>query len=334
MLNSAEDLVKLATDVLGSYEILPDNIQVIQEGGIKTVWRIDYKNKLYCLKRLRHTLDKALFSVYAQIYIKSRGGKVPEVILNKRGSGITEYNNHLFVLYEWILGRNLNFNDTEDICLSVQGLAEFHKASVGYKPAESSINSSRIGKWLNEYESMKNNLIEWKEVASTNIVSQPYTAYLKVIDPIIDIANYAIDLLKHSPYDELTLSDRGYFVLNHQDYGKGNALLGEEGVYIIDLDGVTYDFPARDLRKIISKQAEDRLNWDKTLIDWILDCYEKGCSLTPELKRILYIDLIFPHCFFGQVKNIFIKNKDEKISKIQRIADLEMSKIPVLQSLL
>lgn len=334
MLNNAEDLEKLAVDILYFYDIIPDKIQIIQEGGIKTVWKIDCKNKPYCLKRLRQPLDKALFSVYAQIYIKSNGGRVAEVILNKKGIGITEYNNQLFVLYEWVSGRNLNFNDPEDFCLSIQGLAEFHRASMGYNPMDASITSSRIGKWLNECESMKNSLIEWKEAASGNTASPQCITYLEVIDPIIKIADYAVDLIKHSSYDELVLKNKEYFVLNHQDYGKGNALLGENGVYVIDLDGVTYDFPTRDLRKIIGKQAEDRLNWDKTMIAWILGCYEKGFPLTPEVKKLLYIDLMFPYCFFGLVKNIFIKGKDEKLSKIQRVADLEMSKVSVLTSLL
>jgi spore coat protein I len=38
-------------------------------------------------------------------------------------------------------------------------------------------------------------------------------------------------------------------VLCHQDYGKGNALLTDEGVMVIDLDNVSFDLPARDLRK-------------------------------------------------------------------------------------
>jgi spore coat protein I len=45
-------------------------------------------------------------------------------------------------------------------------------------------------------------------------------------------------------------------VLCHQDYGKGKRLTHSRGgVYVIDLDGVTFDLPSRDLRKIIGKNS-------------------------------------------------------------------------------
>jgi spore coat protein I len=94
---------------LAQYDIDPVKIQVIQQGGVKTVWKVTTGKGAFCLKRLKQTKEKALFSVEAQRYIKSKGGNVPAVILNKSHEAVTEMNNELFALYEWIEGKQLNF---------------------------------------------------------------------------------------------------------------------------------------------------------------------------------------------------------------------------------
>jgi len=49
---------------------------------------------------------------------------------------------------------------------------------------------------------------------------------------------------------------------------------------------------------------------------------------------MLFIDMVFPHWFFGLVKNLFQKAKPVKSSEIEHIARLEMSKEKVLEELL
>jgi spore coat protein I len=115
-------------------------------------------------------------------------------------------------------------------------------------------------------------------------------------------------------------------VLCHQDYGKGNALLTPGGVWILDMDGVTFELAARDLRKIIHKTTENHGKWDEGTMKEILSWYEKGNVLSMEEKQMVYIDTLFPHSFFGTVKNQFIKNKPVKAMSVEKIAKLEMSK--------
>lgn len=331
--NFSENLNELALEVMKHYDIFPESIKIIQSGSIKTVWKINSHGTALCLKRLKQTYDKCLFSVNAQIYIKNNGGKVPGVILNMLKNPITEYDNQLFVLYEWIAGRDLNFTNSDDFCAAIQGLAEFHIASKGYNCNEASRKSTKLGKWPEQYASMINKFRNWKEISMNN--NAPcFQTYIQVVDPIIEIADYALKLLKNSPYDKLTAPDSIYPVLNHQDFGKGNALLSEKGVYILDLDGVTFDLPTRDLRKLIGKEAENRGEWEKPIINRVLSFYEKSNRLSEEEKKVLYIDLLFPHWFYGLVKNIFLNNKLLRPGEIQKISNLELLKVSILNQLL
>lgn len=327
------DLRTLATEVLQQYNIVPSGLSVIQSGSIKTVWKFEYQNKAYCLKRLKQPLDKVLFSVNAQIYIKNSGGNVPGIILDKNNEPIVKFDNQLFAVYEWLDGKDLNFNDPEHLSLAIEGLAKFHIASKGYAAKEGARVSSKLGKWPNQYESMKNKLIAWKDIAGTQ-TSPQHKSYLVCVDSVIDLADQAIMLIDKSLYHELTSETSNAPVLCHQDYGKGNALLTSEGVVVIDLDGVTFDLPSRDLRKIIGKISENKNCWNKRTVDDILSWYSNINKITDDEKKVLYIDLLFPHWFFGLVKNQYDKLKDIKASEIERITRFELSKEQIISELL
>ncbi|GKX31256.1 spore coat protein I [Vallitalea longa] len=330
MNNTYDELKDIFNNVINEYNIKPYNIKVIQNEGLKTLWKFDYDSKSMCLKRFRHTKEKIIFSVNAQRYIKENGGLVPYVYSNKAGQHITEYMGQLFVMYEWINGRDLNFTRSSDFKYGIEGLALFHKASKGYKAPEGAKISSKLGRWPEQYGSMRKRMLKWKDIANSKVSNNSYKVYLEYIDDIINLCDKALDVLESSSYDKLTQVELYESSLCHQDYGSGNAILSQEEVYVIDLDGVTYDLVARDLRKIIGKRAEKRGSWDVNDINRILDYYERNNKLTLEDKKMLKADLMFPHWFFGTIKNIFSKNKLVNPGKIAKIAKLEKEKIKVL----
>lgn len=325
---------KLALEVLKRYGLAPESMTVIQSGAIKTVWKVKANGRLLCLKRLRQTIDKARFSVNAQIHIKKSGGLVPGIIPDTNRQPVVQYNDQLFVLYEWINGTDLNFGSPSDLKRAVQGLARFHIASRGYRPEGDSRVSTKLGKWPEQYASMKNKLAVWKETALGSLSQPNYTAYAKYSDPMINLANQAIDRLGRSKYGQLTGESSSSIVLCHQDYGKGNAIAAGSDIYVLDLDGVTFDLPARDLRKIIGKIAENKGRWEAGSISEILGWYAEVNPQNEDEREALYTDLLFPHWFYGLVKNLFQGGKPLKASEIERIARLEEVKVPILKTFL
>lgn len=109
--DTENNLRTLAAQVLQEYDMVPDQLSVIQSGSVKTVWKFAYQNREYCLKRLKQSLDKVLFSVNAQIYIKNSGGNVPGIVLNKNNEPIVKFDNQLFAVYEWLRGIDLDFSN-------------------------------------------------------------------------------------------------------------------------------------------------------------------------------------------------------------------------------
>jgi spore coat protein I len=327
-------LNSLAAKVLERYGIVPENIAVVQSGTIKTVWKIKTREGYLCLKRLKQSYDKALFSVNAQIFISKSGGNVPRVILDKRNQPIVQYDDQLFAAYEWLQGKDLNFGNPADLRIAILGLAGFHRASKGYKPPENSRVSTKLAKWPEQYNSMKNRMLAWKEAAKSRESIPSDKAFLGCVDTMVDMANQALELLDKTSYRDLTAEGSSSIVLCHQDFGPGNVISTDKGVTVLDLDGVTFDLPARDLRKIIGKLAENKNQWDKNTIKAVLEWYGSVNPMSQKEKEILYVDLLFPHWFFGLLKNQFDNNKRLKPVEIERIAKLEKAKVSLLVDLL
>lgn len=321
----------LGRKVLLEYNITPQDLQTLQSKGLKTLWKFSYKGTTLCLKRLKHSLEEALFSVNAQIYILNNGGNVPKIHPNSKGSPITQFNEQLFVLYSWVDGRDMNLENPKDLALALQALSKFHIDSIGYVPPPTAIISSKLGKWPTQYESMKNRMLKIKELCIQTPNNPSYSTYIKHIDPIIEICNKSINLINNSPYSSLCSINQKDSCLCHQDYGTGNVMLSKEGSTVIDLDGVTYDLPIRDLRKIIGKRIMKSQNFNINTFESILKYYETNSTLSPELKKVLKIDLMFPHWFFGLVKTLHKSPKAIGNDKISSISRFELNKFSVLQ---
>jgi len=127
-----------------------------------------------------------------------------------------------------------------------------------------------------------------------------------------------MELLNASKYAELAGENSKSAVLCHQDYGKGNALFYRQWCYVIDLDGVTWDHPGRDLRKIIGKLSENRGAWSLDQIEKILDWYSEINPLSTADRELIYIDLMYPTGFLALLKTFSRTIKAKVRSKIEK----------------
>jgi CotS family spore coat protein len=94
------------------------------------------------------------------------------------------------------------------------------------------------------------------------------------------------------------------FFITYQDYGFSNGQIGTGGVWIIDLDGVAYDLPIRDLRKLITSTMDDFGKWDLTWIRGMIDAYQQANPIEPALYQVLLIDMSLPNEFYKHVAEI------------------------------
>jgi hypothetical protein len=70
------------------------------------------------------------------------------------------------------------------------------------------------------------------------------------------------------------------------------------------LDGVAFDLPVRDLRKLITSTMDDMGMWDVTWMRGMIDAYSKACPIEPELYEVLLIDMALPNELYKNIKEI------------------------------
>jgi len=263
-----------------------------------------------------------------------KGARVPTVYAAKNGKLYVLHNDQVFVLYRWVAGRDLNLNKASDLKLALRGLAAFHRDSAGYLPPVGCRVSSKLGRWPHHYTSMLARLQSWKQEAAKSPGQALSKAFLAGVDSSYKTGHKALLLLEKSYYGDWVKRVESQKTLCHQDFGEGNVLAAADGIYVLDLDSVTYDLPARDLRKIVVKQMGARGKWDRELLRYIVNSYAEINPLTEQQLQVLYIDLMFPHEFHDTAKNPYRKNKPIDAGKLVKAAGLEQSKIKILESML
>jgi len=311
-----------------------NEIKIIQDEPVKTIWKIETSVGTVCLKRIRKSIPVVKFTTAAQDYLYKKGALVAGIIPTQSGELFLVHEGYGLVLYQWIDGSELEIEDVEEHAyVGLSGLAQFHKDSVGFVPPADSQTYDRMGVWPNHYKKMLDEMKQWKAVAQKK--TTPFErAYLKVADEMIDLAEQATQMLDASYYSKWMKKIGPYGYLCHQDYGSGNALQTDHGVYVLDLDNVAYDIPVRDVRKLITKRMGAIGVWELAELEKLLDCYEVILPLTDEQRKILYIDLLYPHHFYACIKNPFKKGIVGEEKKILKNYRVEIEKLPVLYELL
>lgn len=90
--------------------------------------------------------------------------------------------------------------------------------------------------------------------------------------------------------------------LVHQDYGWGNGQLGPGGIWVIDLDGVAFDLPIRDLGKLIGNVMKGAEKWDPKWVKEMIKAYHQTNPIEKSLYEVLLIDLSMPNEFYQFIK--------------------------------
>jgi CotS family spore coat protein len=328
---------ELADKVLKHYDFSVKNIQVVttkpDKGGC--IWKIETSKGPKSLKLLHRRPTRSLFSLGAQEYLVDvRKAKVPPIVKTKDGVNYVEAGGKLWFVAEWIEPLKPVSKDLEGAKLLCSALGEFHRLSKGYVPPPEAETASRLHKWRSNYEKIIIKIDWFRNIAKTYNELPASSYLLDVVDEFEKQARRSLERLDQSSYFELIKKGNAYWGLVHQDYGWSNGQMGHNGMWIIDLDGVSYDLPIRDLRKLISGTMSDLYKWDANWIREMIKAYHETNPISPELYDILMIDLSLPNEFYKNIKEVvydpelFLNEQTKRLMKT--IIDTDQTKWPVL----
>ncbi len=330
----------LADQALTNYEMTVFTMKLIttkpDKGG--AIWRLETSKGTHSLKLLHRRPARSLFSIGAQDYLSRRGARVPVLAQTKNGKLYVELGAKLWIVNTWIKpltqASKINPDGAAKLCY---GLGEFHKLSRGYRPPMGAEKPSRLSRWPEYYKKIINK-INWFEVLTQAYHDAPASSYLlSVVGRFEKQARDGLTRLQQSAYAKLAARGEKYWGLVHQDYGWSNGQLGQGGVWIIDLDGVAFDLPIRDLRKLITSTMDDLGEWKLKWIKGMISAYHKANPIEPDLYEVLLIDLAFPNEFYKHLKEMFYNPaaflNSNTARLIKRLVKLEESKSSALKEL-
>lgn len=335
-----EYIVNMAWSVLESYPLKVSSMVCIttksDKGG--AIWKIETDQGPKSLKLLHRRPLRSLFSLGAQEYlVEVQKARVPALVKTKDGVNFVEAGGKLWFVADWIEELTPASKDLEGAKQLCYALGEFHRLTKGYKPPRQAELASRLLKWPKTYEKMLTKMDWFRNIANAYSEMPASQIILDTVDHFEQQALTSLERLQNSHYKDLVKLGNEYWGLVHQDYGWSNGQSGPGGMWIIDLDGVAYDLPIRDLSKLITGTMSDLLTWDVEFVRGMIEAYHEANPISLELYEILMIDLSLPIDYYKNVKEmvyepeLFLNEQTEAM--VQRIVETDQSKWPVLDEI-
>ncbi|MFD0590395.1 CotS family spore coat protein [Paenibacillus sp. GCM10027627] len=334
------ELEQLAHQVCKSYDMSVSGMTLItskpDKGG--AIWRIETNKGPRSLKVLHRTPQRSLFSVGAQQYVVENGARVPGIIPTHDGRNSVVAGGKLWIVTDWIDTltpvAKIDLDGAMTLC---HGLGEFHKWSKGYVPPLDAGKSTRIFKWEGQYQKIMAKIGWFRHIASVYPETAASPQLLSVLDMFETQAKDIFTRFQASAYSKMIRKGEAHWGLAHQDYGWSNGQMGPGGIWVIDLDGVAFDIPIRDLRKIITSTMDDMGAWDLAWIRGVIDAYHRANPLDQETFELLWIDMAFPNEFYKHVKEVVFHPVEfmntELGAILDRVVATEANKWEVLKEL-
>lgn len=329
-----------AQEVLKQYDLSVKSMQVVttkpDKGG--SIWRMETDKGPKSLKLLHRRPSRSLFSLGAQEYLVGiKQARVPPIYKTKSGENYVEAGGKLWFAAEWIEPLQPVTKDLEGAKQLCHALGEFHRLSKGYVPPKKAEVASRLYNWPKSYKKVIEKMDWFRNIGNAYRELPASAPLLAVVDQFEEQAKESYRRLEQSQYSKLTELGNQHWGLVHQDYGWSNGQMGSEGMWIIDLDGVAYDIPIRDLRKLVSGTMADLRQWDTTWVRDMILAYHEANPITPKIYELLLIDFSLPNEFYKNIKEVVFEPElflnEQTATLIQTIVDTDKTKWPVLQEI-
>lgn len=305
-----KDYVQDASIVIKKYPIQVLFIKKHLYKTDKAVWFIKATDNNYALKRYLLDKDQWKIMISAYNYLSQGVNNVAPLIKTSEGQPWFIYDQHYYILTNWVKGKMPNYNDSEDLVKLTRGIAQLHLAAKDYKVPEIAPRRQYLGNWPLTTRRKQGLLLEYKyeaEADASNLLSK---LYLKHYQKYFELYEEVAEVFESKIYTEWVKKIHESPCLCVNGFSPHNFSLEEKGAFwLLHLDNICLDLPARDIRKLIYKTMYFRKNWSLETLDLIIQNYLDIYPLSKDELKILMAELKAPHLFLNSSSNYFLKLK-------------------------
>ncbi len=321
-------------DVLAQYDFTVKSVRVENDKEKKAVWWLQTSEGLFVLKKSPNPPARVRFIVAAIEHLQKGGVNIPPLVRTRSGTLWAEAGGACYLVTEAVRGRTPSYSAPEELDAMTGALAAFHRASRGFSPPHGAEAPSHLGTWERTFSERLDSLQSFLVMADGR--RDDFSLIARRETPrFIEQARRAIELLRKPSYESSVLRVAQQGNLCHQDFAAGNLSLTAAGIHVFDLDSVTVDLEARDLRKLLNKVVKKLGGWNAGIPRSILRSYHLRNPLSRDDYEVLKADLMFPHLFCG-IMSKYYEDREREWSEhkfLKKLGDtirLETGKEPVL----
>jgi CotS family spore coat protein len=292
-------------NVLPYYNLQNSKISVIKFKDTdkqRAVYRIDFNDKSYCLKKVYYNINDLLYVYSAIEWLYRNDIKVPKLLPTIDNNRFVSYQDMLFILTPWIKGEKCSFDNMNHVIRSVKKLSLIHSISRNFQPILGS--SLKIGfddyyistlKHFQDLLQTSNEAYKYKDTFSRHFISS--------FDINLRLAKISLDISNKIDTDELSRS------LCHGDYVNKNIIFSDDlDPWIIDFDKCKTDYCSKDLAYFMRRLLKrENTKWDIELALSVLEAYNESSPLTDSDLRYLISYICFPQKYW-KVSRDYYKN--------------------------
>lgn len=291
--------------VLPKYNLTDANISIIKFKDTdkqRAVYRVDYKDESFCLKKVYYELEDLLYVYSALEWLYRNNIRVPKLLPTINNNRFVQFDNMLFILTPWIEGEKCCFDNMNHIELSIKKLAQIHSISRNFRP----ILGSSLKEGFDDY--YISTLKHFQDLLKSSNDSFKYKdkfskKFISTFDLNFRLAKISVDISNKIDNTQLSRS------LCHGDYVNKNIIIPEDNdPWIIDFDKCKMDYCAKDLSYFLRRLLKrENTKWNLDLSLKVLETYKKIAPLTNADIYYIVSYICFPQKYW-KISRDYFKN--------------------------
>jgi len=306
----------LCVKILENYEI-----DVISIKKTKGYYVINTAQASYVLRKTSDSEERALLRYQIQeTLLKNDFLDIEKIYKTRDNNLFVSEDGQKYILNDYIMGREADFDDIDDLSKILCKLAKFHQSakSLDIVPKQFYADdlNARLTKMLSELSAFRKKITTSKSLSNFDLLFlKNYEYYEKKISTsamLLDKANYPKKL--EEAYSENSIC--------HNNLKKETLMIKDNEVSIAMLSGISVDHFSADIAMIINKYMKYSSNRQINILD-IIDMYSNAGNnkLDADDLNIVLARLLIPTVFLGASKEYYMKKRSWAPSVLT--ADLE-----------
>lgn len=286
-------------------------LQVIAAKPVRAVTKIETDKGTFALKVVSHKPEKLQFIYEAQEHLYNNGFQdLPRFVKTLDGRPFVEIEDGLLLLNTWLDGEESNVRDPEQLKQIVQLQARFHQASRGFAPSVDATIKTRWAGWIERFEEELADIVNmYERLKDHEPQNELETVFLQTVEPMLEMAQTGVKLLKESPYLDVLRRERRLRGFVHGDFTYHNFIRSSDGVMqVIDFDYCAHELRVHDFARFMRKMLR-RTNWSAEVGNSILQTYHEIDPLFEDELQVLKAVLYFPQRYWRAVERGFLSHR-------------------------